>query len=186
MTLTTQAAPQRAAVTPRRADSAPAPLEDPRAFAEQRARLLRSVGRDTGAPPSVVEDGVSHAFEQMCRHPTRPETLTSWLRVVARHEVWRLMGRLRREPLADGTALGEEVPDPHSVELAIEARQALGILAALGANRRETLTLGAAGHSYAEIQRIRGVTYTNVNRHMSEGRAMARALRAASPEQVAT
>jgi len=111
-----------------------------------------------------------------------------WLHVVARHEVWRLMGKLRRETLAGESmmALGERVSDPHTLELAIEARQTLGILAALGDNQRETLALAAAGHSYAEIQRIRGVTYTNVNRHMTEGRAMARALRAASPEQVAT
>jgi DNA-directed RNA polymerase specialized sigma24 family protein len=148
------------------------------AFARARVDLQRSVGRDTGAPFAVVQDGVSHAFEQMCRYSTRPETLTAWLRVVARHEVWRLMERLNREPLSDGLRV-QEAPDPHSLELAMEAREALGILAALGTRQRETLTLEAAGHSYAEIQRIRGVTYTNVNRHMSEGRARARVLRGA-------
>jgi DNA-directed RNA polymerase specialized sigma24 family protein len=48
------------------------------------------------------------------------------------------------------------------VELEVEAREALRLLASLGRNQRETLTLAAAGHSYAEIQAIRGVTYTNV------------------------
>lgn len=195
MALANQAARPRAATTARHATGAPDLTDDHVAFAAASAALQRSVARDTGAPHSVVEDGVSHAFEQLCRHPTRPETVMSWLRVVARHEVWRVMGRLRREPLTgdicnlarhDGErrsiALGEQVSDPHTLELAVEARQALRTLAALNANQRHTLTLGVAGHSYAEIQRMRGVTYTNVNRHMHEGRARARALHAAGEE----
>ncbi|MCP9491201.1 MAG: hypothetical protein MSC31_15190 [Solirubrobacteraceae bacterium MAG38_C4-C5] len=195
MAMAIQAARPRAATTAPRTNGAPDLTHDHVAFAAARAALQRSVARDTGAPRTVVEDGISHAFEQLCRHPTRPETVLSWLRVVARHEVWRLMRRLRREPLTGDICQpaghngerrsinpGEQVPDPHTLELAVEARQALRTLAALGDNQRQTVTLGVSGHSYAEIQRIRGVTLTNVNRHMHEGRARARALHSTGEE----
>jgi DNA-directed RNA polymerase specialized sigma24 family protein len=116
-----------------------------------------------------------------------------WLRVIARHEVFRLLRNLRREPLAEDirrrssegvpgepVSIAEQVTDPRTVELEVEAREALRLVASLDRNQRETLTLAAAGHSYAEIQRIRRVSYTNVNRHMTEGRAKARRLRDAA------
>jgi DNA-directed RNA polymerase specialized sigma24 family protein len=37
--------------------------------------------------------------------------------------------------------------------------------------RRRALVLQAAGYSYKEIAEKLGVTYTNVNRHITEGRA---------------
>jgi DNA-directed RNA polymerase specialized sigma24 family protein len=62
------------------------------------------------------------------------------------------------------------------VELAHEARDLLRSIAALGINRRTALTLRAAGYSYREIQDLLGVTYTWVNRHVTEGpRALRRA-----------
>jgi DNA-directed RNA polymerase specialized sigma24 family protein len=42
--------------------------------------------------------------------------------------------------------------------------------AALGTHRRSALTLRAAGYSYKEIQQLLGVTYTWVNRYVTEGR----------------
>jgi len=74
----------------------------------------------------------------------------------------------------------EQVPDPRSLEQTLEAREALRVVAALKPKQRDTLALGVAGHSYREIEQIRGVTNTNVNRHMSEGRAAARRLRDAA------
>jgi RNA polymerase sigma factor (sigma-70 family) len=167
--------------------------DEERLFSEQRQRLVRILHRETGAPIALVEDGVSHAFEQLCRHQPKRDRVVGWLRVVARHEVFRLLRNLRREPLAEDlqrrssegipaqpVPIAQQVSDPRTVELEIEAREALRLLASLGRNQRETLTLAAAGHSYAEIQRIRGVSYTNVNRHMTEGRAKARRLRDAA------
>jgi DNA-directed RNA polymerase specialized sigma24 family protein len=54
------------------------------------------------------------------------------------------------------------------------------VLASLKQRQRKTLALKVAGYSYREIQALRGVTYTNVNRHVSEGRAAARRLREAA------
>jgi DNA-directed RNA polymerase specialized sigma24 family protein len=79
---------------------------------------------------------------------------------------------------------GQPVPleavaaSPHTLELAHEAHEALHVLASLKQRQRQTLAM--AGFSYREIQALRGVTYTNVNRHVSEGRAMARKLRDAA------
>jgi RNA polymerase sigma factor (sigma-70 family) len=56
-------------------------------------------------------------------------------------------------------------------ELAVEAREALRALAGLRWRRRRVLELKLAGFSYREIMELLGVTYTNVNRHLTEGRA---------------
>ena len=44
-------------------------------------------------------------------------------------------------------------------------------MAGLRSRRRRALELKLAGFSYREIMELLGVTYTNVNRHLSEGRA---------------
>jgi transposase len=46
--------------------------------------------------------------------------------------------------------------------------------------QRRTLALKVSGYSCREIQSLRGVTCTNVDRHVSEGRATARKLRKAA------
>ncbi|HYY20824.1 MAG TPA: sigma factor-like helix-turn-helix DNA-binding protein [Thermoleophilaceae bacterium] len=66
------------------------------------------------------------------------------------------------------------------VELAVEAREALRALAGLRWRRRRVLALRAAGYSYKEIAAKLGVTYTNVNRQLTEGRAELRPLRDAA------
>ena len=63
---------------------------------------------------------------------------------------------------------------PVDVELAVDAREALRSLAGLGARRRTALTLKVAGYSYKEIQELLGVSYTWINRHITEGRAKLR------------
>ena len=60
---------------------------------------------------------------------------------------------------------------PVDVELAFDAREALRSLARLGDRRRTALTLKVAGYSYREIQDLLGVTFTWINRHLTEGRA---------------
>jgi DNA-binding CsgD family transcriptional regulator len=52
-------------------------------------------------------------------------------------------------------------------ELAVEAREALRALAGLRWRRRRVLALKAAGDRYEEIAEMLGVTYTNVNRHLT-------------------
>jgi DNA-directed RNA polymerase specialized sigma24 family protein len=62
------------------------------------------------------------------------------------------------------------------VELAVEAREALRALAGLRWRRRRVLELRLAGYRYKEIARVLGVTYTNMNRPVTEGRAELREL----------
>jgi RNA polymerase sigma factor (sigma-70 family) len=160
-------------------------------FRAHRERLVRLVRSDTRAPLALAEDAVSHAFEQLCRtQPERTEAIAGWLRVVARHEAWRLLRKQGRELPAeeacgqDGNEwvvpLEERAASPYTLELALEAREALRVLASLKERQSRTLALKVAGFSYREIQALRGVTYTNVNRHVSQGRAAARRLRDAA------
>jgi DNA-directed RNA polymerase specialized sigma24 family protein len=76
--------------------------------------------------------------------------------------------------------LAERIADPRTVELTVDAREALRSLAALRWRRRRALVLQAAGYSYKETPEKLGVTYTNVNRHITEGRAELRELRDAA------
>jgi DNA-directed RNA polymerase specialized sigma24 family protein len=162
-------------------------------FQEHRERLVRLVRADTRAPRPVCEDAVSHAFEQLCLTQPGRERIAGWLRVVARNEAWRLLRKQAREPLAADALKGEgpggsrfsiaidEVEaSPVTTELVLEAHEALRTLARLKGRQRATLALKVAGYSYREIQALRRVTYTNVNRHMTEGRAAARKLRDAA------
>jgi DNA-directed RNA polymerase specialized sigma24 family protein len=71
------------------------------------------------------------------------------------------------EPLT----LAERIPAPVDTELAVEAREALRALPGLRWRPRRVLALKLAGFSYHDIMEFLGVTYTNVNRHLSEGRA---------------
>jgi RNA polymerase sigma factor (sigma-70 family) len=146
-------------------------------------RLVRQVQRCDGVPEAVAEDCASFAFLQLCcSQPERCAQTPGWLRVVARHEAYAWHRRTSRfpsldepagAPRADGgarTTFAELVRAPLDVELAVEAREALRGLARLGDARRAALTLKVAGYSYREIQELLGVSYTWVNRHITEGR----------------
>jgi DNA-directed RNA polymerase specialized sigma24 family protein len=76
--------------------------------------------------------------------------------------------------------LEERLTDPRTIELRLEAKEALRTLAALRWRQRHVLALKVAGYSYREIQELLDVSYTNVNRHVSRGRAAARRLRDAA------
>jgi RNA polymerase sigma factor (sigma-70 family) len=143
----------------------------------------------------LAEDAAAHAWVQLCRtQPERTRKLPGWLRVVALYEGYRLLRKAGREPLfedacrqeRDSGGGGQPVPLEEiaearvDVELAVEAREALRALAGLRWRRRRVLALKAAGYRYEEIADMLGVTYTNVNRQMTEGRAELRQLRAAA------
>jgi DNA-directed RNA polymerase specialized sigma24 family protein len=114
---------------------------------------------------------------------------------VARTEARRLLsqergllsldqGPPRSAPRGDGEEgplpLVERLARPVDVELAVEAREALRSLADLRWRRRRVLALQAAGYGYKEIAEMLSVTYTNVNRHVTEGRGELRQLRDAA------
>jgi DNA-directed RNA polymerase specialized sigma24 family protein len=66
------------------------------------------------------------------------------------------------------------------VEQAVEALEALRALAGLRRRRRRMRVLRAAGYSHKEIAVLLGVTYMNVKRHVTEGRAELRGIRDAA------
>jgi RNA polymerase sigma factor (sigma-70 family) len=149
--------------------------------------LVRRIQRRDGVPEAVAEDCASFAFLQLCRRqPNRCEQTPGWLRTVARHEAYawhRLMHRFpsldegpRRTESEGGGPISpaERIRAPVDVDLAVDAREALRTLAGLGERRRAALTLQVAGYSYKEIQQLLGVSYTWVNRHITEGRAKVR------------
>ena len=150
-------------------------------------RLVRRVQRRDGVPEAVAEDCASFAFLQLCRRqPNRCEQTPGWLRTVARHEAYAWHRHMHRFPSLDegprraGDEGGEPISPaervraPVDVELAVDAREALRSLAGLGERRRAALTLQVLGYSYKEIQQLLGVSYTWVNRHITEGRAKLR------------
>jgi RNA polymerase sigma factor (sigma-70 family) len=152
--------------------------------ARGRRALLRLVARDTGAAPALAEDACCFAWLQLLRHQPERERIVGWLRVVARHEALRLLrqqwgtrplevptGAHWDEQTGEPLTLTERIPAPVDTELAVEAREALRALAGLRWRRRRALELKLAGCSYTEIMERLGVTYTNVNRHLTEARA---------------
>jgi RNA polymerase sigma factor (sigma-70 family) len=157
--------------------------------------LVRVTRHRLRCPEALAEDACAHAWLQLCRtQPERTKNLPGWLRVVALHEGFRLLRQAGREPLAEDVCrqeradggggvplpLEELLEAPVGVELAVEARDALRAVAALRWRRRRVLVLQAAGYSYKEMAELLGVTYTNVNRHVTEGRAELREIRKAA------
>jgi len=157
-------------------------------FARHFERLVRLTQRDAGVPTTVAEDSAAFAFLQLCRNQPERDRIAGWLRALARHEAlaWhRNRRRLRPEGGDPGpTPAVERVAGRLDVELAHEARELLRSIAALGTSRRTALTLRAAGYSYREIAQLLGVTYTWVNRHVTEGRQALRRADAAADAEV--
>ena len=155
--------------------------------------LVRQVKRDAGVPEAVAEDCASFAFLQLCRRQPERFQTGGWLRVVARHEAFAWQRQARRlrplDPRPAGQA-GERVrisparrsslsPPSTSSSRSRRARP-YARSPRSASDSAATLALQVAGYSYREIQTLRGVTYTNVNRHVTEGRAAARRLRDAA------
>jgi DNA-directed RNA polymerase specialized sigma24 family protein len=107
--------------------------------------------------------------------PERP-TVLAWLRVVAIHEAYRLSATERRDArlehlTGDAGDWDAVIPDGRSLDAAIEAREALGALAALPARQRDDLALLIAGYSYREIaETTGGRTYNQVNKALVRAR----------------
>jgi hypothetical protein len=77
-----------------------------------------------------------------------------------------------REPWTGGE-LAEQVGDPRTLEVEMDFKEALALLAGLK-QQRTVLALRVAGLSYEEIAELTGRAYTWVTRHATEGRAKPR------------
>ena len=155
-----------------------APFEAPSAsdrldalYREFAPRLVRIVAGELHRPRAKVEDACQDAWAILAR---RPDVLDgpaprAWLVTVAIHECIRAA---RRDPIAV-----DVLPEPSAppLDTLLEARRALRQVAALRPVRRRVFERHLAGLTYAEIEAELGVTYTNVNRQVTESRAELRA-----------
>jgi RNA polymerase sigma factor (sigma-70 family) len=133
--------------------------------------LVGIVAARLGRSRAMVEDGCQQAWAILAR---RPDVLDgpaprAWLVTVAVRECLAET-RGAADPLD-----GAREPLATPLEDVIDAREALRMVAALRPVRRRVFARRLAGLSYAEIAAEQGLTYTNVNRQITESRAELRA-----------
>jgi len=141
-------------------------------YREYAPELVGTVAGQLGWPRARVEDGCQRAWVILLR---RPDVLDGpsprgWLVTVARHACVR---ELRDAPPLLAADPPERPAPP--LDTLLDARQALRQVAALRPVRRRVFERHLAGLSYREIEAELGVTYTNVNRQVTESRAELRA-----------
>ena len=147
-------------------------------------------------PAAAIEDACQTAWEKLSRRPDVDLTTTgrAWLVTVAVHEAVQHYRRERMEtpagsfrtPYADSASPGElREPEGDDRELAdrvadkmLHVRR-LSDLRLIKAQERQALYLKALGFRYHEIAALLSITYTAVNRRITEGRRRLRQLEAA-------
>lgn len=148
--------------------------------------LAREEGalRRTARRYSLCEDDAEDAYQRaleilLVKAPNdRPRELIRWMKTVVKHEA--LAVRHQRERML--SAASDEVGDPverlvsagagpgERLEQRDETARTREALQALKPAELRSLTLLAAGYSYAEIAEITGFSRTKVNRCLAEGR----------------
>jgi hypothetical protein len=145
--------------------------------------LHRAVSRAVQAPRELIEDACQTAWTILLRRQPERDRILAWLRVVAIHEAYRLSEIDRRDPRLeelrpDDGGWHDVIADPRTLDDALEALEALHVLASLPERRRADLALKVAGFSYNEIRaRTPGRTRTNVNKSLVKARASIRRVR---------
>jgi hypothetical protein len=149
--------------------------------------LHHAVSRAVRAPNELIEDACQTAWVILLRRQPEREAVFAWLRVVAIHEAYRLSAldrrdaRLERLRPQDGN-WREVIAEPRSLDDAVDALEALRVLASLPERRRIDLALKVAGYSYEEIRALTpGRTRTNVNKSLVKARAQIRRTRPSTP-----
>ena len=142
--------------------------------------LHRAVASVVRAPRELIEDACQTAWTILLRRQPDRCSVFGWLKVVAIHEAYRLStidwreARLERLREADGD-WNEITADRRRLEDAIQALEALRLVASLPDRQRQDFTLKVAGYTYNEIAGLtRGRTYTNVNKSLVKARARIR------------
>lgn len=154
-------------------------------------RLYRMV-EHSSAPEhrELAQDACSLAWQKLVARDDiaigADERYVGWLFTVARREHWRLIRESKRElslDVAQGPEdAGERRPlvdglrSPGDLHMSAEQLEQLELLAELPLARRQALLLFGSGHSYAEIGSLMGLTQTQVNRYLAEGRKKIRDL----------
>jgi RNA polymerase sigma factor (sigma-70 family) len=140
--------------------------------------------RQTARRFSLCEDDAEDAYQRaleilLVKAPSdRPRELIRWMKTVVKHEALAIR-RYRERMLGVG---GDGADDPiariassgagpgERLELGEQVARSREALQALKPAELRSLTLLAAGYSYAEIGEITGFSQTKVNRCLAEGR----------------
>jgi DNA-directed RNA polymerase specialized sigma24 family protein len=158
-------------------------------YAANAGRLRAIVAHRTHASAEAVEDGCQTAWAILLRRPdvSLDARGFGWLTIVAVREVRHQRARARELPMGAltlGAGDAGELPEPAGThagvdELAaahLEHAERVGDLSALKPAERTALYLQALGYRYREIAGATDVSYTAVNRRLTEGRARLRRL----------
>ncbi len=121
--------------------------------------------------PYVAEEAAQFAWLQLCRCEVQRDNVVGWLYTVAKHEIFAIARRERREQAVD--ELPEQSYEP-CLDEQLERRELIELLVTtmadeLSANQLAALGLWARGYSYKEMMVELDRTYSWVNRHVSEG-----------------
>jgi RNA polymerase sigma factor (sigma-70 family) len=151
-------------------------------YREHRGYLL-AIARRNASSDADAEEAVQEAFVSFIRafDPGRGAPPLAWLTLTVKRECWRkrrdahLDRRAGQEAERGGDDAGvvlELIPSPGAglEERIMERDEGRRRLRRLRPDQRTGLGLLGAGFSYREIGRLRGWTYTKVNRCISEGR----------------
>jgi RNA polymerase sigma factor (sigma-70 family) len=168
---------------------------------ELRAEMLEGMLREHGAQlrnqvrfhsrsAEAAEEALADACVQFMRFWDGPPGVPAvqWMLVVAKRCAWAITrkDRRRRERTTglvfevDESELERPLPDlapgpGERAERGEEVAKLSGLIEELKPDERTALILFGLGCSYAEIARLRGWTYTKVNRSIAEGRERVRA-----------
>lgn len=146
--------------------------------------------RHTARRFSLCEDDAEDAYQRaleilLVKAPSdRPRELIRWMKTVVKHEALAIR-RYRERMLGVGGDVGDDpiariassgAGPGERLELGEHVARSREALQALKPAELRSLTLLAAGYSYAEIGEITGFSQTKVNRCLAEGRQRFRQL----------
>ncbi|HVC07654.1 MAG TPA: sigma-70 family RNA polymerase sigma factor [Solirubrobacterales bacterium] len=161
-----------------------------RLYRERYPYLLRIAAKN--APSHAdAEEAVSEAFASFIRafDPDGEAPPLAWVTLTVKRECWDRYRRLHLDRSAgqeadraggESGSYIEAIPSRAGTteQQVVEVDEARTQLAALKPAERRTLSLLAAGYSYAEVGEITGFSFTKINRCAAEGRARLRELTA--------
>ncbi|UTI63900.1 RNA polymerase sigma factor [Paraconexibacter antarcticus] len=159
-----------------RSEPPPAHGDEAALFHQHHRDLHRAIARRVNGSTQLVEDACQFAWMRLIDCQPDRDKIFGWLYVVALHEAYRLSGIERRDAHLDRLPSREGdwitlMTDPRTIDLVLDAREALRALAALPERQRRDFALHVGGRSYREIAAATRRTYTNVDKTLDRARA---------------
>ena len=148
-------------------------------FRSYHRQLARTVQRLVNTSPDIVDDACNFAWTEFIRcQPDRARGWRSWLITTAQREAWKLHAKEASHlgsVVGDGDELVWEPADPRdTLSIRSELRDALDLLAAVPARRRQVKAMHITGYTYEEIAVRMGLGHARVNALITEANAAIR------------